>query len=507
MASDRRNCGVSPRRDESPEKFVTDRIEKYQSQIFKTCLVGEKVAVLCGPAGNKFLFGNENKLVNVWWPSSVRQLLGSCLSTISGEEAKLMRKMLFYFVSPDAFSKLYIKTMELSTRQHIRNHWQGKEELKVFPTIKLHTFDLACRLFMSLEDTNRISNLFNLFNIFLKGVLSVALNFPGTRFYHAKKATNAIRKELILIVKQRREALEQKLLVSPPQDLLSHLLLFPDENGKFMSELELANNILLLLFAGHDTTSVTLTLVMKYLGELPHVYDKVLQATAWYPEAVSNLLGWIKLLDTAFPYLVRSWSDLAKERWVAKNHGLGENMLMSSPPDGEMEASEPGKGKKRKAKAAADPSMAKKPKSLEHRAVTRTSTSTSRASPGAEDEDDDDDNECRLAQRTRSRAGASQVPRPEAAESRTTGSGFQFSSGELRDAQDVNAAKVGGPFKGEARLDIFLTMLAGTSILTLLALSRQRRGSCSSVRRCMIIPFPGLTRSFHAAKRSLRGCP
>lgn len=113
------------RRDESPEKFVTDRIEKYQSQIFKTCLVGEKVAVLCGPAGNKFLFGNENKLVNVWWPSSVRQLLGSCLSTISGEEAKLMRKMLFYFVSPDAFSKLYIKTMELSTRQHIRNHWQG----------------------------------------------------------------------------------------------------------------------------------------------------------------------------------------------------------------------------------------------------------------------------------------------------------------------------------------------------------------------------------------------
>nr|XP_009760009.1 PREDICTED: uncharacterized protein LOC104212443 isoform X2 [Nicotiana sylvestris] len=242
-------------------------------------------------------------------------------------------------------------------------------------------------------------------------------------------------------------------------------------------------------------------------GRMPFPEKWNTQPTAWYPEAVSNLLGWIKLLDTAFPYLVRSWSDLAKERWVAKNHGLGENMLMSSPPDGEMEASEPGKGKKRKAKAAADPSMAKKPKSLEHRAVTRTSTSTSRASPGAEDEDDDDDNECRLAQRTRSRAGASQVPRPEAAESRTTGSGFQFSSGELRDAQDVNAAKVGGPFKGEARLDIFLTMLAGTSILTLLALSRQRRGSCSSVRRCMIIPFPGLTRSFHAAKRSLRGCP
>ncbi|KAF3636683.1 putative cytochromeB2-like isoform X2 [Capsicum annuum] len=151
-------------------------------------------------------------------------------------------------------------------------------ELKVFPTVKLHTFELACRLFMNLEDTNRIIKLFNLFNIFLKGVISIALNIPGTKFYHAKKATNTIR-ELLLIVKQRREAIEQRPN-SPPQDLLSHLLLFPDENGKFMSELEIADNILMMIFGGHDTTTVTLTLVMKYLAELPHVYANILQGGA-----------------------------------------------------------------------------------------------------------------------------------------------------------------------------------------------------------------------------------
>ncbi|PHU29823.1 hypothetical protein BC332_01916 [Capsicum chinense] len=128
---------------------------------------------------------------------------------------------------------------------------------------------------MNLEDTNRITKLFNLFNIFLKGVISIALNIPGTKFYHAKKATNTIR-ELLLIVKQRREAIEQRPN-SPPQDLLSHLLLFPDENGKFMSELEIADNILMMIFGGHDTTTVTLTLVMKYLAELPHVYANILQ--------------------------------------------------------------------------------------------------------------------------------------------------------------------------------------------------------------------------------------
>ncbi|XP_060197039.1 beta-amyrin 28-monooxygenase-like [Lycium barbarum] len=264
-------------RDGTPEKFVTDRMDKYKSQVFKTSVMGEKMVVLCGPAANKFLFGNENKLVTVCWPSSVRQLLGKSLTNSRGDEAKLLRKMLYYFVSPDAFSKLYIKTMELSTQKHIKNHWQGKKELRIFPTVKLHIFELACRLFMSLEDINRISKLFNLFNIFLKGVISIALNFPGTTFYHAKRATNTIRKELLFIVKQRREAIEQKLSDSPPQDLLSHLLLFPDENGKFMSELEVVDNILMMIFAGHDTTTVTITLVMKYLAELPHVYENVLQ--------------------------------------------------------------------------------------------------------------------------------------------------------------------------------------------------------------------------------------
>lgn len=262
-------------RNGKTEKFVKDRMDKYETQVFKTSIMSEKMVVLCGAEANKFLFGNENKLVSVWWPSSVRQLLGKSLSNSHWNEAKQLRKMLYYFVSPDAFSKLYIKTMELTTQHHIKNHWQGKEEVKVFPTVKLHTFELACRLFMSLEDTDKISKLFNLFNIFLKGVISIALNFPGTTFYHAKRATNTIREELLLIVKQRREVIEQKS-DSPTQDLLSHLLLFP-ENGKYMSELEIVDNILMMIFAGHDTTTVTITLVMKYLAELPHVYDNILQ--------------------------------------------------------------------------------------------------------------------------------------------------------------------------------------------------------------------------------------
>ncbi|CAA2933723.1 beta-amyrin 28-oxidase-like [Olea europaea subsp. europaea] len=261
--------------DGIPEKYIKERMEKYQSpEVFKTSLMGEPVAVLCSPAGNKFLFSNENKLVTIWWPNSVRKLLGPCLATTSGDEGKQMRKMLSCFITPDAFTRLYIKTMDVVAQQHINTHWLGKEELKVFPIIKLYTFELACRLFMSLENPQQIAKLAALFNVFLKGIISVPLNFPGTRFFNAKRATIAIKKQLQTIVRNRRVALEQET-ASASQDLLSHLLAHPDENGKFMPESVIVNNILMLLFAGHDTSSVAITMLMKNLGQLPQTYEKV----------------------------------------------------------------------------------------------------------------------------------------------------------------------------------------------------------------------------------------
>ncbi|XP_057953084.1 beta-amyrin 28-monooxygenase-like isoform X3 [Malania oleifera] len=88
------------------------------------------------------------------------------------------------------------------------------------------------------------------------------------------RAADNIRKELQAIIKQRRVALEQER-ASSSQDLLSHMLVTPDENGRFLAEVEIINNILTLLFAGHDTSASAITMLVKYLGELPQVYEKV----------------------------------------------------------------------------------------------------------------------------------------------------------------------------------------------------------------------------------------
>jgi cytochrome P450 family 26 subfamily A len=153
---------------------------------------------------------------------------------------------------------------------------EGKEEVKVHPTVNLYTFELSCRLFISIDDPLHISKLAHHFDVFLKGVIHFPINIPGTRFYRASKAADAIKEELRLISRRRRAALDMKM-ASPTQDLLSHLLVTSDASGKFLSETEIVDNILLLLFASHDTTTSVITCVMKYLAELPEVYQTVLR--------------------------------------------------------------------------------------------------------------------------------------------------------------------------------------------------------------------------------------
>ncbi|KAI7746385.1 hypothetical protein M8C21_011911, partial [Ambrosia artemisiifolia] len=291
--------------DGVPERFVQERIEKYGSPlVFKTSLLGERMAVLCGPAGNKFLFGNENKLVAVWWPVQVKKLFGKCLLTIRGDEAKWMRKMLLSYLGPDAFATHYAATMDIVTRRHIEVYWRGKEVVNVYQTVKICSFELACCLFMSLDKPNQIAKLGSLFNILLKGIIELPINFPGTRFYRSKKAVSAIITEIITIIKARRVDLEEGK-ASSSQDLLSHLLTSSDENGRCLTEKEIAKNILLLLFAGHDTSTVTITLLMKSLGERPDVYAKVLKEICKAKEA-GGLLKWEDIQNMRYSWNVVS---------------------------------------------------------------------------------------------------------------------------------------------------------------------------------------------------------
>ncbi|KAA8531803.1 hypothetical protein F0562_006480 [Nyssa sinensis] len=259
----------------SPEKFITDRKNKYSaSKVFKTSLLGEPMAILCSAEGNKFIFSNENKLVQSWWPRSIEKIFPNSGKVTTKEESMKLRQMLPAFLKPEALQK-YVGPMDAVTKQHLKTYWDSKE-IKVHPLMKKHTFTLACRLLLNIEDPGLISKLEKPFRVIMAGFISLPINVPGTKFSRAIRAAKELRKEIEVMIKQRKIDLIEKR-VSPTQDILSCMLQETDENGQFMNEWDIANKIMGLLTGAHDTASMALVSIIKYLAELPEIYDGVLR--------------------------------------------------------------------------------------------------------------------------------------------------------------------------------------------------------------------------------------
>ncbi|XP_051128766.1 beta-amyrin 28-monooxygenase-like [Andrographis paniculata] len=274
-----------------PEKFVGDRMRKYSPEIFKTKIFGEKTAVLCGPKGNKFIFTNEQKYFTSFRPHSMQHLFRSYKTKAaaqaqaeaeaqaqrqSSDESKMIRQP--GFLKPEALMR-YLRKMDSISRQQLAIHWSGKEIVQVYPMAKTLTLTLASHFFLGVNNPERIARLVKYFDDITVGMHSIMLNIPGTVFYRANKAAAFIRKELVDVIQEKKQAMADH--GSPPmRDILSHLIAMAMTTtttgpAAAAADYETADKIMGLLTAGYSTVATTITFLMKYVGLHPEIYEKV----------------------------------------------------------------------------------------------------------------------------------------------------------------------------------------------------------------------------------------
>ncbi|KAM7249983.1 hypothetical protein ACFE04_021866 [Oxalis oulophora] len=278
-----------------PEKFVSDRMQKYSPDIFKTKILGEKTVVICGPNGHKFLFSNEEKLFTAFRPHSMQKLFFSNQAQVVApvqvtRESDSKRLRSTGFLKPEALVH-YLGKMESITQQHLHNDWEGKDVVQVFPLAKRLTLTLACRFFLGTDDPQRIARLVSYFDDVTLGLHSIPLNFPGTAFRKADKAAASIRKDLKILIKEKKAALATG---TPMQDILSHVIAFTNPSGQSRPEDDIADKITGLLIAGYSTVATAITFFMKYVGERPEIYQKILAEQTHVAESkkAGELLNW-----------------------------------------------------------------------------------------------------------------------------------------------------------------------------------------------------------------------
>lgn len=242
--------------------FAEKRANKY-GNIFRTNILGQPTVIMSGVEANKLIFSTHFDHFS-WregWPANFRELLGESLFLQDGEEHRRNRKLLMPAFHGAALQNYFQTMVELAT-QHL-NRCAKLEEYTWLPLMKEMTFEIASVLLLGGAVGSETERLSRIFTDLTQGLFAFPIRLPFATYGKALKARDQLLKHIEMAIAVRRE--------NPRNDALGLLLQSHDEEGNALTDDEIKVQALLMLFAGHETTTSMLISTVMSLAQHPEV--------------------------------------------------------------------------------------------------------------------------------------------------------------------------------------------------------------------------------------------
>ncbi|ERN00632.1 hypothetical protein AMTRI_Chr04g184590 [Amborella trichopoda] len=262
-----------------PNIFFAAKQKRY-GEIFKTHLLGCPCIMLASPEAARFVLMNQAHLFKPTYPKSKELMIGpNAIFFHQGDYHARLRKLVQGALSPEVIRSIVpdIEAIALP----LLDSWDGRV-INTFLEMKKYTFDVGILSIFGSLDLHYKEELKKNYCVVDQGYNSFPNKIPGTLYRNAVQARKELSKILGTIISERREkAMEKK-------KLLGSLLLSRDGNGEPLSDEQISDNIIGVLFAAQDTTASVLTWVLKYLVDNPKLLEAVRAEHVAIQEANEN---------------------------------------------------------------------------------------------------------------------------------------------------------------------------------------------------------------------------
>ncbi|XP_012475521.1 abscisic acid 8'-hydroxylase CYP707A2 [Gossypium raimondii] len=274
---------------QNPNVFFASKQKRYGS-IFKTHILGCPCVMISSPEAAKFVLVTKSHLFKPTFPASKERMLGKQAIFFSqGQYHAKLRKLVLRAFVPEAI-KSFVSNIESIAKDSLQS-LEGRL-ITTFQEMKTYTFNVALLSIFGEDEVKYREDLKRCYYILEKGYNSMPINIPGTLFNKSMKARKELAQILAKIISTRRETKQEY------NDLLGSFM--GDKEG--LTDEQIADNIIGVIFAARDTTASVLTWIIKYLGENP----SVLQAVTDEQEAI------MKGKEKCGEEQTLSWADTKK---------------------------------------------------------------------------------------------------------------------------------------------------------------------------------------------------
>ncbi|KAM0021424.1 putative (+)-abscisic acid 8'-hydroxylase [Helianthus debilis subsp. tardiflorus] len=253
---------------ENPNSFFSNREKRY-GKIFKTHILGCPCVMISSPKLAKMVLVSESHMFKPTYPLSKEKMIGpEAVFFHQGPYHTHLKKLIQSSFLPSKIKGSVSQIEDIVLR--LLPTWEHNHTINTLPEMKKYAFEVAMLSVFGKKLESEIEGIKGLYQCLEKGYNSMPLDLPATPFNKAMKARKALHEKLRRVIEKRRESGETA------EGLLGTFMLSNEVEGKMkLSESQIADNIIGVIFAAHDTTATALTWLLKYLHDNPHLLHAV----------------------------------------------------------------------------------------------------------------------------------------------------------------------------------------------------------------------------------------
>lgn len=247
--------------------FMKNQRARFGS-FFKSHILGCPTIVSMDPEINRYILLNEAKGLVPGYPQSMLDILGKCnIAAVHGSNHKYMRGALLALVSPSMMKAHLLPKIDDFMRSHLSN-WDGKV-IDIQQKTKEMALLSSLNQIAGVESISMSKEFMPEFFKLVLGTLSLPINLPGTSYHRGFQARKNITGMLARLVEERRASNETR------NDMLGVLMNGDESNRYKLSDEEIIDQMITILYSGYETVSTTSMMAVKYLHDHPNVLQEL----------------------------------------------------------------------------------------------------------------------------------------------------------------------------------------------------------------------------------------
>ncbi|XP_038687362.1 cytochrome P450 87A3 [Tripterygium wilfordii] len=252
----------SPNTSSDIPPFIKERMQRY-GPVFRTNLVGRPVVVSTDPDFNYFIFQQEGNLFQSWYPDTFTEIFGQQnVGSLHGYMYKHLKNMVLNLFGPESLKKMLSEVEQAACKK--LQLWSLQKTIELKEATASMIFDLTAKKLISYDPDSFSENLRENFVAFMQGLISFPLNIPGTAYHRCLQGRKRAMKMLKNMLDERRATPRKR-----PSDFFDYVREELQKEGTLLTEAIALDLMFVLLFASYETTSLALTMAIKFLNDDP----------------------------------------------------------------------------------------------------------------------------------------------------------------------------------------------------------------------------------------------